>query len=187
MSVLLRIGLCCLLSLPVRAEVHEQLRFKHYDVVWKDSQTLLQALDRATPIRRDGRRFHGYAAWKLHWRFSWQPTPDGRCRIDQVNTRLSTEITLPSLRGGSREVVQRFEGYLTALREHELGHYRIAQATAQRVDQGIRALPVMASCETLEQSANALGYGLVEQAREEEVAYDRETQFGRTQGAWLPR
>lgn len=187
MSALVRIGLCCLLSLPVHAEVHEQLRFKHYDALWQPSLTLLQMLDRATPIQRDGRRFHGYAAWELRWHFSWQPTADGRCRIGEVNTQLSAEITLPNLRGVPPAAAQPFENYLNALREHELGHFRIAQTAARRVDQGIRALPEMASCEALEQTANALGQRLSQQARQEELNYDRQTQFGRTQGAWLPR
>ncbi len=187
MPALLRICLWCLLCLPVHAEVHEQLRFKYYDVALGPDQTLLQAIDRATPIRRNWRPFHGYASWELRWRFSWHPTPEGRCRIGEVNTSLKAEITLPSLRGASADALQVFEPYINALREHELGHFRIAQAAAARLDQGIRALPVTTSCEELEQTANALGQRLSDQARQQEVDYDRQTGFGRTQGAWLPR
>ena len=156
-------------------------------MVIEPGQTLLQAIDQATPIRRNGRRFHGYVAWELRWRFSWHPTPEGRCRIAEVHTWLKAEITLPSLRGAQADALQLFEPYINALREHELGHFRIAQVAAKRVDQGIRTLPVANSCEALEHGANALGYRLVEEARVEEVAYDRQTQYGRTQGAWLRR
>lgn len=187
---MLRRFICCLMCCgsPIAlADVQETLRFKYYEVDVANGQTLLQALDRATPIRRHWRRFHGFAAWELRWRLTWQPLPDGRCAMTEVHTHLNMEITLPSVREGNAETKLQFERYINALREHELGHHRIAQSVAERVDQALQSMPAMESCETLEQSAHALGHRLVDQAREEETAYDRETQFGRTQGAWLPR
>lgn len=175
------------LAAPASAEVSERLTLSRYRVEPEDAEALSAALNRATPFRRFfGRRFHGNTAWQVRWTFSWDETPEGRCALTKLDTELASDITLPELIGGSVTTRQRFETYLEALREHEMGHHRIAQAAAQRIDQAIRLLPPQADCDTLKTAVHRAGERELDGAREEERRYDDQTRYGRTQGAWLP-
>lgn len=170
------------------AELVDTLRFEHYRVDLDDTAPVLSALDKATPIRRFwGRRFHGHTAWMVRWTFVWDTTPEGGCALTAHRTVLETVIHMPEREGGDSSAQQAFDTYLAALREHELGHHAIAQRAARRIDQGLARLPPQATCEALENEANRLGEQWLDEARAEEKAYDAHTQYGRTQGAWLPR
>jgi predicted secreted Zn-dependent protease len=182
-----RACLLLLVCLPVHADLSEHLRFKTYTAPHAPGTTLLSALDAASPIRTGRRTFHGFAAWNIEWRYTWEPLDGGYCRIRNLQTVLTTEITLPHLVTASVDEQGRFSGYLNALREHELGHHSIARAAAARIDAAVGALAPQPSCDRLETAVNAIGHREVESARAEEIEYDRSTQYGRTQGAWLPR
>ena len=121
----------------------------------------------------------------MNWHFRWWEEGDGRCRITGNRTRLSAEITLPRLTTADPAVRQRFDRYLTALKDHEMEHVRIARDAAQRIDRGILALPTMPSCRQLEQAANDLGQRLLRQATDAEREMDRLTRHGASQGASL--
>lgn len=176
-----------LLPLPALADLEVALSYRYYGVGQQAGIPLLQALDRATPIRENGQTFHGYTQWNIQWRYRWHQQPDGRCRLTQNTTTLSAQITLPELRQAEPATQRAFAPYFEALRLHELGHVDLARIAARKIDTGVLALPEMGSCEQLEQNTNQLGLQLLEQARQANREYDRATGHGRTQGAWLPR
>lgn len=176
-----------LLPLPAQADLNVALSYQYYGVGQPAGMPLLQALDRATPIRENGQVFHGHTQWNIQWNYRWHQQPDGRCQLTQNNTTLSAKVTLPELRQAEPAAKRAFAPYFEALRLHELGHVDLARIAARKIDAAILALPQMDSCTQLEQSANQQGLQLLEQARHSHREYDRTTGHGRTQGAWLPR
>lgn len=184
------ITLCLLLAAwPVVAvaEVSESLRFKYYAAEHRPGTTLLAALNASSPIRHEGRIFHGYTAWTVRWQFRWWEEADGRCRLTENQTRLAVEITLPSLSSTEAAARTAFDRYLTALKAHEMEHAKIGRSAAERIDRGILQLPEMSSCRALEAAANSLGMRLLREAVAEEKQMDQQTGHGRLQGAILPR
>jgi len=169
------------------AEISESLRFKYYAAEHRPGSTLLAALNAGSPIRHEGKIFHGYTAWTVRWQFRWWEERDGRCRLTENHTRLAVEITLPKL--STTEVAARtaFNRYLTALQAHEMEHAKIARKAAERIDRGILQLPAMVSCRALEVAANNLGQRLLQEAVAEEKRMDQQTGHGSRQGAILPR
>lgn len=167
------------------AEVVQEDTDRPYAVRIAEGQSLREALNAATPIRHDGKRFHGHTAWNVYWNFWWHSDGAGRCRITRVRTRLTTNIQLPQLHGGSTAQRAAFERYTKALRHHELGHVQWGHDAAQSIDEGIAALPEAANCTALEQGANALGQRLLADHVMREPEYDRSTRHGATQGAVL--
>ncbi|WP_417070285.1 DUF922 domain-containing protein [Niveibacterium terrae] len=165
----------------------ETVSTRTYRVEQSEADSLLQAIDRATPIREDGKIFHGYTTRNIHWNFRWNRASDGRCTLTRNNTQLSAEITLPELVTTGSPARREFSDYVSKLRLHEQGHVQIARSAAQRIDAGIAALPSMSSCPELEKTANQLGQRLIDQAKQEGRRYDEATGHGRTQGARLPR
>lgn len=181
-----RFGLCLLCAaLPAAAQVNERLERSEY-TVWANAQpTLAQAISAASPIKIDGKTYHGYTRWRIDWSFTWNPLADGRCQIDQVTTKLYGHITLPALFLASSDQQQRFDTYLKALNQHELGHYAIGQSAAQRIDQQLAKLPTQPDCTSLERTANKLGHDILQDATEQGKRYDQDTEYGKTQGAYL--
>lgn len=184
-------GFALLIAVPcvtdAFAEVLEQLTTREYAVTADAAVPLLRLLDGATPIREHGKVFHGYTKWYVKWNYRWNEAPDGSCRITRVDTSVEGTITLPKLVGGTGAQRARFDTYLTALRTHEEGHYAFARQAGREIDGKIAALPAMRTCKVLEAEANGLGYRILDTYTTREKQYDRDTDHGRTQGAWLER
>lgn len=167
------------------AEVTHEAAQQTYTVRITPGQSLRDAINAATPIHQDGKRFHGYTAWNVDWQFWWHSDASGQCRITRVHTQLATTVQMPQLQGGTADQQAAFERYAKALRQHEEGHVQWGQKAAQAIDQGIAKLPEAANCSALEQNANALGQRLLQAHVEREKEYDRSTRNGATQGAQL--
>ena len=168
-----------------QAAVAEEHAERPYPVSAQPGDTLRQALNAATPISVEGKRFHGYTRWNVRWTFRWQSDASGRCRITEVSTRPRTEVQLPELRRATPEQRALFDRYLPALSRHEQGHVQFGRDAARAIDQGIAQLPAERDCATLERQANALGHRLLREHAEREKQYDRDTRHGASQGARL--
>ena len=177
--------LCLFCSTALQAQVNEQLEHSYYDVDASAHALLYPALDQASPIRHDGKVFHGYTDWRVDWRFWWWEEPDGRCRITRTETTLHASIILPRLLAASPAHQQHFAAYISALQQHENGHYQIAQAAARAIDQRLQLTAEQSSCQRLQERANQQANSVLQQHVEQEQRYDRDTEYGKTQGAWL--
>lgn len=167
------------------AGVSERVEHLYYDVDQRPGDTLLAALNSASPVRVGGRTFHAYTAWNVRWHFRWNAAPGGMCRITSVATQLEVKMTLPRLRSVLAPAAAEFRRYYPALLLHEEGHRQLARDAAQEVDRTLETLPPMARCGDLEREANARGHEIVEAARQRELEYDQRTRQGCTQGACL--
>lgn len=170
---------------PSGAVVTEEFIQKPYSVRAHPDESLRQAINAATPIAVDGRRFHGYTRWNVRWTFRWWREASGRCTITEVSTRLRVELQLPDLQRATPRQQAEFDRYLPALSEHEQGHVQFGRDAARAVDQGIAQLPAEAECSTLERRANALGHSVLRDYVEREKLYDQNTGHCATQGAKL--
>jgi len=177
--------LLALTAAPVRAEVHEVLDYDHYDAQAQPGRTLAAAINDASPFRPDGQVYHSATAWYLDWKVRPEPTVDGRCRVGEVRVALHGEMTLPRLVGGTAAQQRRFDAYLARLREHELGHYEIGREAAHELEKEFYALPSASTCADLQSKARDQGARLLPRYEEMGDEYDRQTQHGKTQGAWL--
>lgn len=173
-----------LLSTGTLADVQSELDWQRYPVRIKEGETLAQALDRSSPIRQRGLVYHATTDWQVQWRFWWRNASDG-CVIERVRTEVEVQIQVPQLVAGTAAQQAEFADYLDALTQHEEGHQQLALAAGAAIDLGLRQFPVASSCGALETDANALGQQLLQRFREREYDYDRRTNHGQTQGAWM--
>jgi len=188
MSMPSRALFACLLALAaarVRAEVHEALDYDHYEARAVPGHAVSEALNEASPFRPDGEVYHSATAWYLDWQVRPEPTTDGRCEVGEVRVALHGQMTLPRLLGGTAAQQQRFENYLSRLREHELGHYEIGREAARQLEKEFYALKPAKNCAELQKEAREAGALLMPRYEAMGDAYDEQTQHGRTQGAWL--
>jgi predicted secreted Zn-dependent protease len=142
-------------------------------------------LNEASPIRENNQTFHGYTKWGINWNFWWDADDEGRCRITSSKTTLTTTVTLPKLSRGNVEQQSQFNRYSLSLKQHELGHYQIGREAAAVIDRMFVSLPAMQDCQILEKTANDTAYQKLETFKAKERLYDTDTEYGKTQGAWL--
>ena len=174
-----------LVTTSAYAEVVEKLDYEYYEAVAKPGQSLLASVNEASPIRHNGRTYHGYTKWNVQWRFFWNTDGSGRCRITSTKTTLTATTQMPELKGGTASQRKTFEDYSAALKRHEWGHYEIGREAAVSIDRELLLFPTMEECASLEKQSNALADRILEQYREKELAYDASTGYGKSQGAWL--
>ncbi len=183
LSTLLTSLFCCLV-MPARAEFLENVDYQRYSVATPAGLSLLQALNRATPISENGRKYHGYTKWNLRWNYRYKTNPAGQCQVSSVTVTHTVMITLPELEPGSR-YAERFTRYIDALQAHEIGHMMISQDAGRRLERVMLSISPMSGCQALEQRLNQIGMEHVEQARQQGRDYDERTKHGATQGASL--
>lgn len=174
-----------LVATPPLAKVIEFEQIQSYPVHQRPGSKLLAALNNTSPIRENGRIYHGNTAWDIRWSFRWDRNASGLCQILDVTTKLSVTITLPDLKSGTAAGQAEFQKYLRALQFHEEGHKKIAQEAAAAADRALSTLPPMASCRALADEAQRQGSAILDNARKAGYDYDTTTRHGHTQGACL--
>jgi predicted secreted Zn-dependent protease len=176
---------CALLPVAAHAKIHEDRVYAYYEVKARPDQPLYAQLYAASPIKEDGQTLHGFTNWELQWKLEMSTDKSGLCRIIRATTNLRVVTTLPKLDGANTQQAADFDRYLSALRHHELGHYRIAEQAARTIEHKLRTLKAMRNCDTLGTYANASARRTLAHFNEKSRRYDRETSHGQKQGAWL--
>ena len=168
----------------VSAEPVVETRYSYYSVSADSKQGLFTNLNRETPIRLDGKIFHGSTRSNINWKFWWK-IKDSRCRITRVKVFVDVTFTLPKLKNSPMEVYDLWRQWYPKLFRHEKGHRNNALVIARRIEKGIRRLNPSPSCKTLEKSANQLGKKLIRELSRIDRAYDERTDHGLKEGAGL--
>lgn len=158
--------------------------YTYYSVSSLSKQGLFTSLNQATPIRLDGRIFHGSTRSNIDWKF-WWGSEGGQCWITRVKVFVDVTFTLPKLKDSPMEVYDLWKQWYPNLFLHEKGHRQNALDIARRIEKGIRRLDPRSSCETLERSANRLGKKLIDELIRIDQAYDKRTNHGMKAGASL--
>ena len=75
-----RLILVALLWMPLAAsaEVQPSLEVQTYPVNWQAGTPLREIIGAASPVRHEGKVFHGFTRWRVDWQLWWLEAPDGR-------------------------------------------------------------------------------------------------------------
>jgi len=136
--------------------------------------------------RRGG--FDGLTDWSLRWSFRYDRGP-GYCALANSTLELAIDVLLPELAAPdaiSPELLARWQSYVSALENHEMGHVDRQRALAQELAAAFEAAPPAANCSDLGRQLNALGEDYLQRIRLADATYDLETNHGMTQGAIFP-
>jgi len=133
-------------------------------------------------------RYDATTRWYVRWRYNYARTSQS-CSISSVSSTLEVTIKMPRLLQSPNRpaaVTSAFETFARNLMTLEKGHEQNGIDIARRIEEAIRKLPPESNCERLGEVANALGQSLIKEANRADIAYDAQTQHGRTQGARFP-
>lgn len=123
------------------------------------------------------------------WSFRYTSEPGGRCGLGEATVLLRSRIVMPEWTNVSTappEIARGWRPFLDALRRHEEGHRNRAKAQGIFLWQALLGLEA-SDCDELRDIARSTADRVIAEGREAQVAYDRDTGHGLTQGAvWPP-
>jgi predicted secreted Zn-dependent protease len=168
---------------PAFAEMDELSRIpdvyiSYYDVSGDSESAIRNSMERSPDRPREGAR--GVDA-QTTWNFSWRSWSDGHggCDPSMVEVMFTANVVLPRLIGSMPSNVTRdWNRYIANLRTHEAGH--VAYALSRKAD--VLAAAKTARC----QDINGAVQRVLDDIREHDRRYDRETSHGIKQGAVFP-
>lgn len=164
-----------------------QETIKYYDVHGTTIDELRQEVYSQGPYDRTGKRFAGWAEWRIQWFFSHRQVPQG-CAVGKAVTETHIQYTLPRWvdeDAASPELRETWRRFVEALAEHEQGHGQLARELAAAIEDAIGSLPPEATCDDLGRKVDALAKRMIREDKSQE-SYDLATGHGRTQGAAFP-
>lgn len=177
-----------LVNLDATAAPTVNIETEYYSVEGDTAAEIRRSLNRNSPIRYNGKNFDGLTNWYVKWRFWWEKS-ENSCQIDRVTTTVDIKYTMPRLENADSidpSLQNKWNSYITALQNHEDEHKNIAVETAEEIEKAIANIEAADNCEELEDKANSLGHSIIEEYKEVQKQYDRDTRHGATEGAKFP-
>jgi predicted secreted Zn-dependent protease len=157
-----------------------------YIVIAKKPSSLWPALDSASPIKEDGKKFHAHTDTYIDWKY-WWTKHSGYCKLNRVETTVKITYILPKLKLSTRntKVKNIWKKYFPAVVKHEKGHANIAINAAREIEVKLIKMGVYSNCDELSKKANQKAKAILNKYKPQHKAYDVKTEHGKTQGANL--
>lgn len=181
-SLLVAIAIVAITAPAAEAARTEQVATSTYTVTGSTEDEIRASLDARHPGGYDAR-----TNWYVTWSYS-SAMRSGRCRVTTSKVHTKIAFTYPrwvAPADASAELVQGWTTYMGALRVHESGHARIGRTVAARV-QNVLTAARAANCAALDRALPGLVQPQFKWGNASDIAYDRRTQHGATQGALFP-
>jgi predicted secreted Zn-dependent protease len=159
------------------------MKERTYPVVGCSPAELVAAMSLLGPTR-GGHRYAAYTDWVVTYRFRVVDLAPAAVAVEADVT-----MTLPHwipLRSVPRELVDRWERYVDALRAHERGHVALAERAVEEVRAAIAKTPRQLDIGAVHATAASAAEAALAAVRERERDYDVETRHGASQGASFP-
>jgi predicted secreted Zn-dependent protease len=123
--------------------------------------------------------FDAYTKWYVRW--DWPGRGTAQCRLQEATVAYEVTVTFPRwtpTADATPELVAKWNGYLHALALHESEHVDNVVSRFPAVVAAIKGSTCL--------SAEAAAQAVLQQIRQFDSQYDRDTDHGRTQGARFP-
>jgi predicted secreted Zn-dependent protease len=166
------------------AETAQDIVVHEYPVHGATADELRAQLRQCGPTS-EGTTYDGLTKWYISWRFGFDSS--NGCRIAWSKVHVLVDVYLPKWDEAPGSTLEpEWNRYVTALRDHEMGHVQHGLDGANQAASAISNVAPAPTCGDLEASANQAGHAVLDTFRHEDQAYDDETDHGATQGARFP-
>ncbi|WP_421789823.1 DUF922 domain-containing protein [Hyphobacterium sp.] len=181
-AIVLTLALNNSATVPVPVTRTETLDVNHYEVTGLSPEHLILSFrSRPNPAVMATTR----AGVSTRYDFAFG---NGECRLMQVELMLDIDITYPRWREegrGSEVMRSEWTRFIQAVEIHEQGHVDRFRDAADRLSERLSAIPPAASCQTIRRRVAEEEERFDHEVSVVQAAYERQTGFGRTQGARL--
>jgi predicted secreted Zn-dependent protease len=167
----------------------EQVHFDYYPIAGSTADELRsQMLERGPVEQLEGRRYDAKTQWTVNWSYQYKKSGD-QCAIGSVKGNIATTFILPKWQPPAqapRSLVAEWRQYSAALQIHENGHKNHGIAAGKDILHALSSLPSYSNCHDLDQAVQATTQKIIKTYNQQDIAYDRQTRHGSTQGAIFP-
>lgn len=167
-----------------------QLTFKEETVFYEFSATnLLEleiAIDNATPLKTNGRKYLGRTKRKYTYNYVYDRS-GGKCGATDPHLTIRVTYIMPkwtNYREGTKRAQDEWDRFYSALEIHENGHAVTDREKAQKILATIPAVEAQSNCSMLHRLI-AKKVSAISSDESEGRKYDADTNHGETQGARL--
>lgn len=160
---------------------------EYYQVSGNTFDVLRKQMHDYGPVDKTGRHGDAYTDWYVNWSYPYAEDPKGY-RTGPIEVKVTIKYILPKWitpQHVPKEKKHEWGRFLQALQIHEDEHKAIATEVARQILEALEGLQAYPTKDELEKHASSTAQQLLEKAREKEIAYDRKTNHGATQGARL--
>lgn len=167
-------------------QVHVVENIRYYDITGRTEGDLLNGMVRLGPSW-NGERYFGLTRTDVRYTYWKTPKPTG-CDLTEIQVYLEVTVTLPRwqpMSGTPFQLERSWRSFDYALRQHELGHQRLAVEEAEMIRRSLASLRT-ASCNAIDAQARSQASRIRETYQSLHHDYDHHTDHGRTQGAVWP-
>ncbi|HEX8846539.1 MAG TPA: DUF922 domain-containing Zn-dependent protease [Pyrinomonadaceae bacterium] len=157
----------------------------YYEIYGATVGELNAQMRKLGPADKSGRRHHAFTKWDVSWTYTCQ-NQGGDYSLGSLGVKLKVTFIMPRWAASSdadKEVVNKWKKYLRALQKHEDGHKDIGIEAGDEIVRRVEELESYASCQELGEAINSAAQAVLEEQRQKEIRYDKETNHGLTQGA----
>jgi len=168
---------------PSEPGIQVTIDTSHYTIGGSTEAELRAEMNRRGPYGGDA-----YARWFVHWSYPTEAVSNA-CDTGPIEVSVSVEYMLPEWTppvNADRALIDKWNRYVAALQLHEDGHRDFGIGAAKDVLLALGALPPYPTCDDLNRAANTAANAVLDRYRVQELAYDRTTSHGATQGARFP-
>lgn len=170
----------------VSCELKVKEKYEYYDLEGTTVCDLQKKINEQGTKWNDGRTYAAVTSWDL--RYSYDIANDnGKCSVKSVRTDVDIVYHLPRRAPCATvpELNAQWEKYLVNLKQHEFGHKDLTVKVAAQLNETLASLQGFASEEELEREAKRRTDEKLQELKQVQIDYDRETRHGATQGAVL--
>lgn len=178
--------LSCAGAFAQRVDIQERIEF--YGIQGRTPEQLVREMQtKGPPSAFGGPGYFARAEQYFTWDLSFD-VDDGVCEIDSYSVNVDMLYTLPKWtdqeRGRSR-LVKYWEQFEKNVFTHEQGHGDIALEVGVDISKAIAAIGPAETCDELISQAEPSIEAVMKNANARQRSYDKETQHGKTQGAFF--
>jgi predicted secreted Zn-dependent protease len=164
------------------------IKTNYYDIQGSTAKQLRSQLNQLGAVDpKTGKRFDARVNWQVSWQYRYRPVSN-QCQITQATVNVQVIYTMPRWNpsaNASIDLKNRWNRYITALRQHEDGHKNHGVKAGQEILKTLNNLTTD-SCQRIGDIANQKGDAIIKQYNLKDIEYDHLTQHGFTQGAVFP-
>lgn len=133
--------------------------------------------------------FTAQTGYYLNWQYDYAMRGDGLCVVTNPRVGLHVAMILPDWQPAANadaSLTTRWRAFIENLTTHENGHVDLDREYARQMFADLQNFPA-SSCDTIQQSVNAIMQNSIVRLNIANDQYDASTNHGATQGAVIPR
>jgi predicted secreted Zn-dependent protease len=173
-----------ILIVSIDAAPDVEVNTEYYPVYGETEREIRDYLGNNYLVGENGEDATALTKSSLEWKIDML-MDDSFCRITSADVVVEITFVLPRLDDSDLlepDLLNKWETFMRAVEDHELGHHDITVEWVEKVDSMLQNLGPEASCDILKANANEMGNMMIEKAKEMHRRYDDDTEHGAREG-----